>query len=272
MKKPLIQTGRRNLLQAATAGAVGALAGCNPWNAEPQSPVAFVPGQPLPWINWAGNQTCTPMVRLAPQTEAELADALKNAQGVVRAVGASHSFSAVVPTNDTLIATDLLSGLISHDPATHQAEIWAGTRMHQLGPMLDSVGQALPNMPDMDYPAMGGAIANSVHATGKNFGSMSSYVVGLTLATPSGDLLECSATENTAVFQAARGGYRSKKLRSMSWPCAVRIDSGWNCTPCTGRLRCASPMISSTWPSAVAVHAVTSRQAGKLVCSATSEW
>lgn len=202
--KKLVQPGRRSLLQAATAGAVGALAGCSPWNTEPQSPVAFVPGQPLPWINWAGNQTCTPKVRLAPQTEAELADALKNAQGVVRAVGASHSFSAVVPTNDTLIATDLLSGLISHDPATQQAEIWAGTRMHQVGPLLDSVGQALPNMPDMDYPAMGGAIANSVHATGKSFGSMSSYVTGLTLATPSGELLECSATKNAEVFHAAR--------------------------------------------------------------------
>jgi hypothetical protein len=28
-----------------------------------------------------------------------------------------------------------------------------------------------------------------------------------------------------------------RKLRSMSWPCWVRMDSGWNCTPSTGRDR-----------------------------------
>ena len=59
-------------------------------------------------------------------------------------------------------------------------------------------------MPDMDYPALGGALASSVHATGTGFGSMCSYVTGLTLVTPAGDVLECSADQNREVFQAAR--------------------------------------------------------------------
>ena len=196
---------RRELLKASAAtAALGLLPGCGPRATEPQSPLPFVPGKPLPWINWAGNQACTPAFRLAPTTEAEVVDALKQAKGIVRAVGASHSFSAVVPTDDTLITTDLLAGIVSHDPTTLQAEILAGTRMHALGPMLDVIGQALPNQPDMDYPAMGGAIANSVHATGTQFGSMSDYVCGLTLATPSGELIDCSATRHREIFQAAR--------------------------------------------------------------------
>ncbi len=199
---------RRRFLQAGVVGAAASvLPGCGPipgYGTEPQAPVSFVPGKPVPWINWAGNQSCHPAVRVAPATEAELAATLRGAKGVVRAVGAGHSFSAVVPTDDTLISTDLLSGLISHDPATLQAEIWAGTRMHDLGPLLAGIGQAVPNMPDMDYPAMGGAIANSVHATGTGFGSMSSYVAGLTLVTPGGELIECSPTRNRAIFQAAR--------------------------------------------------------------------
>mgnify|MGYP000614907288 CR=1 FL=1 len=32
------------------------------------------PGEPLPWINWAANQTCHPAVRAAPASEAELID------------------------------------------------------------------------------------------------------------------------------------------------------------------------------------------------------
>jgi FAD-linked oxidoreductase len=205
MSLPKQVLGRRQFLQGATAAAATTLLpGCGPKPTEPQSPVIYQPGKPLPWINWAGNQSCTPAFRVAPASDAEVAEVLKNAKGVVRAVGAGHSFSAVVPTDDTLVSTDLLSGLIGHDATTHQSEIWAGTRLHDVGPLLASVGQALPNMPDMDYPAMGGSIVNSVHATGTSFGSMSSYVTGLTLVTPAGEILECSATKNREVFQAAR--------------------------------------------------------------------
>jgi FAD-linked oxidoreductase len=167
-------------------------------------PVAYELGKPLPWVNWAGNQYCVPTHRAAPGTEADLVDALRQAPGQVRAVGAGHSFTALVPTEDTLIATDLLNGLVSHDAASHQAELWAGTRLNEVGPLLAGVGQALPNMPDVDHFALGGAIATSVHGTSTRFGSLSSRVVGLTLATPSGELIECSATQHPEVFNAAR--------------------------------------------------------------------
>ncbi len=199
---------RRTFIQSTLAvgvsGALGTLLGCGPRGEVPQSPVTFTPGQKMPWINWAGNHSCTPSWRVSPSSEDELVSALKAARGVVRAVGAGHSFSAVVPTDDTLISTDLLSGLVRHDPDKKQATLLAGTRLHDMGPLLQSVGQAIPNMPDMDYPALGGAIANSVHATGTSFGSMSSYVTGLKLATVSGELLECNVEKNPEMFQAAR--------------------------------------------------------------------
>ena len=196
---------RRTFLRSSLAVAVSStLGGCGPQSSEPQSPVLYTPGQAIPWINWAGNQSCTPSWRVAPASEDELVTALKLAKGTVRAVGAGHSFSAVVPTDDTLISTDLLSGLVRHDPEKMQATLLAGTRLHDMGPLLQSVGQAVPNMPDMDYPALGGAIANSVHATGTNFGSMCAYVTGMKLATVSGELLECNAEKNPEIFQAAR--------------------------------------------------------------------
>ena len=194
----------RNSLAVGVSGAMGGLIGCDRGGGEPQSPVNFIPGEPMPWINWAGNQSCTPNWRYSPSSEDELVAALKSAKGVVRAVGAGHSFSAVVPTDDTLISTDLLSGLVRHDPKKMQATLLAGTRLHDMGSLLHSVGQSVPNMPDMDYPALGGAIVNSVHATGTRFGSMSAYVTGLKLATVSGEILDCSAEKNPQIFQAAR--------------------------------------------------------------------
>ncbi len=202
------QFGRRDFVRGAMAlgvsGALGALMGCRIEGNEPQSPLIYRPDQPVPWINWAGNQFCRPGHRFSPATLDELVGALQSAPGVVRAVGAGHSFSALVPTDDTLIATDLLSGLVNHDAERQQATLLAGTRLHDVGPLLAGVGQALPNMPDMDYPALAGSIATSVHGTGTAFGSMSSYVSGLTLVSAGGEVLSCDATHNSELFQAAR--------------------------------------------------------------------
>jgi len=182
----------------------GAMSACSPKGGEPQAPLEFVSGKTLPWTNWAGNQACNPSWRHSPATADELISVLKSAKGVVRAVGAGHSFSAVVPTDDTLVSTDLLSGLVSYDAMTLQATVKSGTRLHDLGPILNSIGQAVPNMPDMDYPALGGAIVNSTHGTGKNFGSMGAYATALKLATPSGELLDCSKEKNSEIFNAVR--------------------------------------------------------------------
>ena len=193
----------RKSMAAGVAGATAGLWGCGQGaGSEPWSPVAYRPGQPIPWINWAGNQSCLPQWRHAPASEEELLDALSAARGVVRAVGSGHSFSAAVPTDDTLIATERLQGLVSHDPETLRATLRAGTRINAIGPLLDGVGQALPNMPDMDYPALGGAIVNSVHATGRDFLAMGGYVTALKLATPRGELIECSADHHPDIFRA----------------------------------------------------------------------
>ncbi|CAD5107462.1 D-arabinono-1,4-lactone oxidase [Zestomonas carbonaria] len=196
---------RNTLSLAVGAAAVSSLPGCVfESDQEPQSPVAVEPGKPLPWINWAGNQHCYPSHRVSPANEDELVAAVKQAKGVIRPVGSGHSFSPVVPTDDTLLSTDLLSGVVAHDPEKLQAEVLSGTRIHNLGPMLHALGQAMPNLLDMDYPSLGGAIANACHGTGSNFGCMSDYVVGLKLVTPAGELLECSAEKNSEIFHAAK--------------------------------------------------------------------
>lgn len=196
---------RRHLLKGALASTLApALQGCGKFADPSAEPVSFASGKPLPWMNWAGNLSCMPRSRAAPATEQDVLDVLTQTKGVVRPVGASHSFSALVPTDETLITTDLLSGLIAHDPARQQAEVWAGTRLHDLGFLLDGVEQGVPSMPDIDYVALGGAIATAVHGTSATLGSLSSFVCGLTLATPGGRLIHCSAHQDPEVFQAAR--------------------------------------------------------------------
>lgn len=190
---------RRQLLQrAGVAGAFTALA-CTPALAE----LARAP-RLIPWRNWSGGQSCLPQARLAPQSLDELVQVIRQAEGKVRPVGSAHSFSALVPTDGTLVSLAYFNGLLAHDPATLQAEFAAGTPMSLMGPALQAVGQALPNMADIDYQTLAGAIATSTHGTGVGFGSYSSQVTGLQLVTANGEVLDCDAQRHPEVFNAAR--------------------------------------------------------------------
>ncbi|HTO70169.1 MAG TPA: D-arabinono-1,4-lactone oxidase [Myxococcota bacterium] len=197
---------RRELLRGALAAGLGgaALAACSRANERPAQPSDWAPGRPLPWRNWSGLETCVPAARAAPGSEAEVAALLRSASGAVRPAGAGHSFSALVPSDGTLVFLDALTGVVSADAATSSAEVWAGTRLSQLGLALAALGQAMPNLPDIEYQTLGGAIATSTHGTGATLGSLASCVTALTLATPAGELLECDASRNTEVFHAAR--------------------------------------------------------------------
>ncbi len=194
---------RREMLRGALASGVAlGLPGARAHAEDART--AWLGGGPLPWRNWSGFQVCQPARRLGPGSEAELLTLLRFADGVVRPAGAGHSFSGLVPCDNALLFLDNLSGVVGVDAHNLQAEVWAGTRLAQLGPALDAHGQAMPNLPDIDYQTLGGALATSTHGTGALLGALSSYLVGLSLATPGGELLECDAVRNAEVFHAAR--------------------------------------------------------------------
>lgn len=188
---------RRQLLQRASLlGACLALPGRSLWAAETP--------RPIPWRNWSGAQSCLPLERAAPQNLDELVQLIRKATGKIRPVGSGHSFSALVPTNDTLLSLGHFSGLLAHDAQTLQAEFGAGTPMSSMGAPLRDVGQALINMADTDYQTLAGAIATSTHGTGIGFGSYSSNVSGLQLVSAAGEVLDCNRDHNPELFAAAR--------------------------------------------------------------------
>lgn len=191
---------RRDLIRQLAAGA--ALGASGGWSALAQA----APRRLIPWRNWSGNQACIPFARLAPKTEDELAEVIRKATGTIRPVGASHSFSALVPTDGTLISMPFFSGLLSHDAEKLQSEFGGGTPMSTMGPALKAVGLALPNMADIDYQTLSGAISTSTHGTGVNFGSYSTQVIGLRLVTANGDVIDCDAEHHPEIFKAARVG------------------------------------------------------------------
>lgn len=196
---------RRDALKVTGAGLITSSAvttGCSssPDKAPGPLPVNGI----MPWSNWSGNQVSYPAERVRPRNIEGLVKLLKETDGKIRAVGAGHSFSGLVPTDETLLSMARFRGVSHINKETKEVTAGAGTRLAALGDELWENDLGMINMPDINTQALAGAIATSTHGTGQKFGSMSHYVTGLTLVTASGEVMKCSATENKDVFDAAR--------------------------------------------------------------------
>ena len=175
-------------------------------DSEPPVPPETDASGHLVWRNWSGIRTSYPAQRAAPANEDELASLLKTAKAPIRAVGAGHSFTALVPTPETLVSLDNISGLVSHDADKLQAVLRAGTRLGEAGALLGGIGQEMFAQPDINKQALGGALATGTHGTGMAQPALHGGVIGFRMVTAHGDVLTASATENPDVFNAARVG------------------------------------------------------------------
>lgn len=137
-----------------------------------------------------------------PTSEAQLSLVVRNEKRI-RVVGAGHSFTPLVCTDDCMISLDRLSGLVSHDASTHRATLWAGTRLFDCGPLLEGVGQALPNMGDIDRQSLGGVVSTATHGTGITLPCIAARAVQLRLVTANGDVLSVSPQHDADLFHAA---------------------------------------------------------------------
>lgn len=163
--------------------------------------------QPIHWSNWSGNVTSAPQAIVGPSTEADLIALLKQAQHAghtLRVVGTGHSFVPLCATDELLISLDNLQGLIRTSSTAGTATFWAGTKLYAVGDPLWAAGLALANMGDIDRQSLGGAIGTGTHGTGPTLGNLSTQVVGLRLVTVQGDVIDCSPTQEAAIFNAAQ--------------------------------------------------------------------
>lgn len=169
---------------------------------EPVAPASVNAEGKLLWRNWSGVQTAYPSARLAPKDEAELALMLKTAAAPIRPVGAGHSFTALAPTRGALVSLDAMSGVVGWEG--DEAVVLAGTRLGALGPALAAKGRAMANLPDINKQSVAGALATATHGTGVRLQALHGDVTALRLVTQSGRVIDCDASRDPEIFQAAR--------------------------------------------------------------------
>ncbi|NRQ48428.1 D-arabinono-1,4-lactone oxidase [Aeromicrobium stalagmiti] len=157
------------------------------------------------WQNW-GRSVETHPVRIAhPASTAEVVTIVREAVAAghpVKAVGASHSFTAIGATDGVLLRLDRMNAIVGTDVATRRVRVQAGISLHDLNPRLKAMGLALPNLGDVDPQSVAGAISTGTHGTGGRLFGISRAVVGVQIVTATGDVLEIN--EQHEWFGASR--------------------------------------------------------------------
>ncbi len=162
----------------------------------------------LTFRNWAGNQLCSPKRIESVSKELDLVRVVQEAASRgerVKAVGAGHSGTPIAMTQGTLVRLDSYGSVLDSDP-TGKVTVQSGARLARLSDELDRRGLALPNLGDIAYQSISGAISTGTHGTGERLGNLATFVSGLRMVSAKGEILECSETENADLFRVARVG------------------------------------------------------------------
>lgn len=159
------------------------------------------------WRNWAGNQTANPVAIVSPRNLQEVVALVHHARsdaGKIRCVGSGHSFTATAVTDGHLVRLDAFQGLEAVDHEARVVTVGAGTPLSSLNEQLHGVGLAMPNLGDIAYQTVAGAISTSTHGTGLALPGLAAQVEGFTLVDGNGEVHECSRSTEPELFNLAR--------------------------------------------------------------------
>ncbi|GGG72900.1 D-arabinono-1,4-lactone oxidase [Paenibacillus radicis (ex Gao et al. 2016)] len=157
------------------------------------------------WTNWSGIVQATPREVLLPGTIDEVVETVQlcRREGrTLRVVGSGHSFTPIAASDDILLSLDRMQGLVSVDLDAAVATVWGGTKLRLLGELLFEQGLAQENLGDIDVQSIAGAISTGTHGTGRAYGNLSTQIIGLTIVTGRGDVVECTPESHPEWFKA----------------------------------------------------------------------
>jgi FAD-linked oxidoreductase len=161
------------------------------------------------WLNWTGDQSCTPAAIERPQTREELVDVVGNAAQAGRTVhvaGSGHSFTEAALTDGVMVRIEALNRILDANPTSGLVKVEAGIVLADLNERLEELGLALENLGDIDRQTLAGAISTATHGTGAGLRNLSAQVVAMEIVTADGQLRALSVSGTPQDLLAARVG------------------------------------------------------------------
>jgi FAD/FMN-containing dehydrogenase len=167
-------------------------------------------------LNDASGLSATPIQKhliLRDDADQSLIAALRRELSEARTEGrpvnigaARHSMGGqAIPRNGTAITFD--NGAVALDSAQQTYRVHAGARWSQVIAALDPKSWSPKVMQSNNDFGVAATFSVNAHGWPVPFGPMGATVKSLRMLLPSGDLVTCSATENSELFGMAMGGY-----------------------------------------------------------------
>jgi L-gulono-1,4-lactone dehydrogenase len=169
-------------------------------------------GTTFAFKNWGGNQRCNPLALHKPDSEEALIALVRAAAEAgehVKVVGAGHSFTDIACTDGHMVSLDNYRRVLDVNVDAATIKVQAGISIHDLGKVLAGHGLAQPNLGDIAYQSIAGAISTATHGTGQRLGNIATQVKEMSLVTADGSVVDCSRDQNADVYSAARVGLGS---------------------------------------------------------------
>lgn len=161
-------------------------------------------GRDAGWQNWSQSLPAATDNIVTPDNKADLQKLIVQSDGVLRPVGAGHSWMPLVPSDEAIVRLDKFNGVLSLDEKTRRARLGAGSRLKELSPALAAQGLAFRNLGDIDVQTLAGATSTATHGTGKNLPCLAAEIRGLELVTGTGEVLQIDGSQNSALLPAAQ--------------------------------------------------------------------
>ena len=161
------------------------------------------------WTNWAGTHEAHPEHIVTPHATEQIIHEVEHARAhgrTVKMIGTGHSFTEISAPVHTMIRPDHYTGILDVDRDAMTVTALAGTPLHVLNADLGRLGLSLHNMGDIAEQTIAGAISTGTHGSGGEVASLSAQVVGFTIVTGHGEVIETSATKFPDIFAAGRVG------------------------------------------------------------------
>lgn len=164
------------------------------------------------WTNWVGNQQATPATVVAPRDLGGLVDAVQQARGAgrrVRVCGESHTFSALVPTDDVMIDVRGLRGVEvdPRGPDGPRVRVQSGASVADVDAALQAEGLVIPSNVVLSSVRYGGLVAAGCHGSGLHQPPISDFVESMEVVDGLGRVRTLSnATIGPEAMDAARLG------------------------------------------------------------------
>jgi len=159
------------------------------------------------WKNWAGNQQSKPVRIERPASESDVVEIIRQAvlnKQRVKVVGSGHSFTGIAVPDEVMIDLTRLNQVRNVDHSGGLITVQAGIVLSDLNAHLELHQLSMPNLGDVTYQTLAGALSTSTHGTGLHRTGLAAQIRAFKMVSASGEVLVCSPLENAEIFHCGR--------------------------------------------------------------------